>query len=415
MAPPCPAQPSRFQFTLNNPNGFQPDFACDTNVGFAAWQHETAPTTGTPHLQGVVFLRKARRKDTLNHKYFDNRASFHGLDNPDGAIDYCTREFNADGTRKRTPPSAELPDTGPWYYPNADARRFAVKAGSHKRKRDYDLPRNLPALIAAVKDGDIPITEFRANKDFIATCEMQDLVRTWQTKLLILWGKSGTGKSTLAEHLWPKAYYAQKEHGTSRSQGKLWFDGYDKHDVVIIDDYHHTLSLTQFKELTSKNGYLVPWKGSKVPFLAKLIVILSNEGPDDWWPLLRERNDEHYRAAMRRMRPPIAMVKEINNQLVTYYEQDGRHRRRWEQPAIDLVREIKAFIEYDNRTVETDNNDALNQLDTPVPILREPAPPTPPRSSEEEDGPPARRRRLNSGVIRETIGSTVLFDINQSE
>jgi len=385
MAPQCPAQPTRFQFTLNNPRGFQPNFACDTNVGFAAWQYEIGPTCGTPHLQGVVFLRKPRAKDTLNRKYFDNRAHFSGLDNVDGTIDYCTREFNSDGTRKRAPLSDEITDAGPWYYPNADARRFAVKAGSHKRRRDYDIPDDIPALITAVQDGDIHVTEFCANQRYINARDMYGLKRDWQTKCLVLWGKSGTGKSTLAEHLWPKAYYAQKEHGTTRSQGKLWFDGYDKHDVVIIDDYHYTLSLTQFKELVSKNGHHVPCKGSKVPFLAKLVVILSNDSPDDWWP--NQVATEHYRAAQRRMDPPIGMVKEINTQLVTYYEQDGRPRRRWEQAAIDLSFEIKAFIEYDNRNVDTDNNAAMAHLHTPVPLRREPAPssPTPVDSATEDE------------------------------
>ena len=199
---------------------------------------------------------------------------------------------------------------------------------------------------------------------------MHGLTRTWQTKVLILWGPSGTGKSTLAEHLWPKAYYAQKEHGTMRSQGKLWFDGYDRHDVVIIDDYHYTLSLTQFKELVSKSGHHVPCKDSKVPFVAKLLVILSNDSPDVWWP--NQTGTEHYAATRRRMCHPIGKIIHIGMPIVEFYEDSGRGRRthrKWLPSVRHLSLDIKEFVEYDTRDNIDDNNDMVYSVHTPVPVL----------------------------------------------
>jgi len=357
---------NRCCFTLFHPAGFQPDFSQTNDVGYAAWQLELAPSTGTPHLQGVVFFVRQLRVNIVNRTYFDNRASLTRCDKAEAAISYCTREKNGDGTPKRAPLSEEIVDAGPWTYGNRD---FVCEAGSHKRKL-AELPADLPSLIDAVHNGEIPVESFGHHQRFLLARDMYGLQRTWQTKVLILWGPSGTGKSTLAEHLWPKAYYAQKEHGTSRSQGKLWFDGYDRHDVVIIDDYHYTLSLTQFKELVSKNGHHVPCKGSKVPFLAKLLVILSNDGPDVWWP--NQTGTEHYAAAKRRMEHPIGKVIHVTARLVKFYQDsEGRTHRRWEPGTPQLVQQIKDFIEYDTRNNIADNDNELPHLHTPVPVVRE--------------------------------------------
>jgi len=358
---------NRCCFTLFHPNGFQPDFSQANDVGYAIWQLELAPSTGTPHLQGVAFFVRTLTAKSVNRIYLDNRASLTRCDKAEAAISYCSREKNDDGTPKRAPLSEEITNAGPWEYGNRD---FVCEAGSHKRKL-AELPPDIPTLIQAVNNGEIPVDQFGHHQRFLLARDMYGLQRTWQTKVLVLWGPSGTGKSTLAEHLWPKAYYAQKEHGTSRSQGKLWFDGYDRHDVVIIDDYHYTLSLTQFKELVSKNGHHVPCKGSKVPFVAKLLVILSNDGPDVWWP--NQTGTEHYAAAQRRMRPPIGKVIKISAPVVKYYfnDEDGHWHRKWLPGARQLTQQIADFVTYDSRETREDNADELVSIPTPVPVIRE--------------------------------------------
>lgn len=359
-------QGNRCCFTLFHPNGFQPDFSQTNDVGYATWQLEFCPSTGTPHYQGVIFFVRTVRVKYVNETYLDSRASLTRCDRAEAAVSYCTREFNDDGTSKRAPLSDEITDAGPWEYGNRD---FVCEAGSHKRKL-AELPPDIPSLIGAVQNGDIPVDQFGHHQRFILARDMYGLQRTWQTKVLVLWGPSGTGKSTLAEHLWPKAYYAQKEHGTSRSQGKLWFDGYDRHDVVIIDDYHYTLSLTQFKELVSKNGHHVPCKGSKVPFVAKLLVILSNDSPEVWWP--NQIGTEHYAAAQRRMRPPVGKVIHITADLVKYYlHEDGHWHRKWLPGVRQLTQQIADFVTYDNRETVTDNADEPVIIPSPVPVVRE--------------------------------------------
>jgi hypothetical protein len=138
----------------------------------------------------------------------------------------------------------------------------------------------------------------------------------------------------------------------------------------LIDDYHYTLSLTQFKELVSKNGHHVPCKGSKVPFVAKLLVILSNDGPDVWWP--NQTGTEHYAAAQRRMQPPIGKVIKISSSLVKYYlHEDGHWHRKWLPGTRQLTQQIADFVSYDNREAVMDNDDELVGIPTPVPVIRE--------------------------------------------
>jgi hypothetical protein len=111
---------NRCCFTLFHPGGFQPDFSQTNDVGYAVWQLELAPSTGTAHLQGVVFFCRTVRADIVNRTYLDNRASLTRCDKASAAIGYCTREFNEDGTPKRAPLSGDITDAGPWTYGDRD-------------------------------------------------------------------------------------------------------------------------------------------------------------------------------------------------------------------------------------------------------------------------------------------------------
>lgn len=104
--------------------------------------------------------------------------------------------------------------------------------------------------------------------------------RTWQTYTIVLYGPPGTGKSRRALfEAGPEAYYVAPPEG-----GKLWFDGYDGQEHVVIDEFDgHFCKKTWLCRLLDRYPMRVPVKGTTVPFLAKKVWITSNKEPVAWY------------------------------------------------------------------------------------------------------------------------------------
>lgn len=300
-------------FTLFNPNGLdlRSLFASTNIVKAAAWQHEDAPSTGTPHYQGLVAFHKATRANIANASCFDNRASLTRCDHPDKALQYCTREFNEDSTRKRSPLTSELTDAGPWFYPDEQTvRDHFVARGSNQRKK-LEFPTTRQQLFDKIHNGEIEPQHYPAHSRFLWDKLMDSPGRTHQTRVLVLYGGTGLFKTTFVKFFFPGAYPIAREEGSSSGAGKVWFNGYDptnpRHQIVKIDDFHSTLRWELFKELINNSEFFVPTKGGKVPFMARLFIIISNDNPDTWYNNIKNFSDENRKAVERRLSPPICM------------------------------------------------------------------------------------------------------------
>jgi len=99
-------------------------------------------------------------------------------------------------------------------------------------------------------------------------------VRSWKTDLFIICGETGTGKSRICSETYPNAYW--KPRGN-------WWDGYDQHETVIIDDFYGWLPWDLLLRLTDRYPLTVETKGGSVQFVAKAIVITSNKPPNQWY------------------------------------------------------------------------------------------------------------------------------------
>jgi len=102
--------------------------------------------------------------------------------------------------------------------------------------------------------------------------------RNHHTDLIIYWGLPGTGKSTRISELWPDAYWLKR----SRTHDP-WWDGYDGHETVIIDEFYGWITVDLMTRLIDRFPLTVEVKGSAVKFVAKRIVITSNADPWTWW------------------------------------------------------------------------------------------------------------------------------------
>lgn len=96
-------------------------------------------------------------------------------------------------------------------------------------------------------------------------------------KPIVKWyyGQSGSGKTHAAIEELGEHYYE------APSDGK-WWQGYDAHENVLIDDMRETfMDFPRFLRLIDKYKFRVECKGSSRQFLARKIIITSPHPPED--------------------------------------------------------------------------------------------------------------------------------------
>lgn len=113
--------------------------------------------------------------------------------------------------------------------------------------------------------------------------------RNFKPEVFWFYGHSGSGKTRTAYEMMPDCYRKTNSSGQ-------WWDGYDAHPDVLIDDFKDgTLTYSSLLELLDRYECRVQYKGGSRQFLARRIVITSIHPPDYWFVddvELRRRIDE---------------------------------------------------------------------------------------------------------------------------
>lgn len=241
-------------FTWNNPDyeAEQPNVWAD--VKYAVWQHEVGEN-GTPHYQGYVCFTKLMRlaglKEINPTIHWAVRKGTHAQ-----AKAYCTKE--------------ETRTDGPFEFgeePAQGKRNDLLEVAEYAK--DHTM-----ADLAAMYPADV----IRHHRGLLEYKRLITPDRNHLTELIIYWGPPGTGKSTKVKELYPDAFWLKR----SRTHDP-WWDGYDQHETVVMDEFYGWVSVDLMTRLVDRFPLTVEVKGSAVKFNAKRIVITSNAPPESWW------------------------------------------------------------------------------------------------------------------------------------
>lgn len=240
-------------FTLNNYTDLEHTAIVNLNCRYLCIGKETAPSTGTPHLQCYVYYDNLQSLKSLKKVLPDRCANIkkrYEKSTPAAAAAYCKKE--GDFYEK-----GELPAQGK--RSDLDNVRDSVKEGKGMRE-----------IVESA-------TSYQSMKCAQLMLKYKEKKRDWKTEVIWIHGKAGVGKSKWIYDHYPADEVYEKVMGGAESN--KWFEAYDAHPYVLLDEVDSYTSYSFLKQLCDRYPCRVEDKGGSRSFLAKVIVITSLSNP----------------------------------------------------------------------------------------------------------------------------------------
>ena len=254
-----------FTFTLANYDDDQRtilrEFSERNVCRYLVYQREVG-RGGLHHLQGYLELKDAKTLTALKKSIGIHSLHLDQARDPDAARAYCIKE------------DTRLDGTQPIEYGTFKTRRPG-------RRTD------LESVVEDIRDGaslteiaqEHPLSFIRYTSGIQRLIAQISEVRDWKTRVEVYWGETGTGKTRKAATENPDAYWKPQDYGS----GSCWWDTYDKHETVIIDEFYGWIPYSTMLRLLDRNQLLIQVKGAMSQFLARKIIITSNDPPHLWY------------------------------------------------------------------------------------------------------------------------------------
>lgn len=209
---------------------------------YLVYGHEICPKTGTPHLQGFISFNLQKTFSAVQ-KLFPQGIHLGMRKTSDFlASNYCKKD--GDYFEK-----GEFPQQG--------------------KRTDLDQIREVLKTTNSMRKVVEVAQSYQSVKMAEQILKYHEVSRAWKPEVYWFYGATGTGKTKLAYEMLGEDCY------TCLSTGR-WFDGYDAHENVLIDDMRKDfMKFHELLRLIDRYAMRVETKGGTRQFLAKKIIITS--------------------------------------------------------------------------------------------------------------------------------------------
>lgn len=290
-------------FTLNNHDGERDRAFLEGTAGtfctYMAFQCELAPGTGTPHLQGYLYLVSPRTLRGVKQTVFGTeRLQGVHLEIARGSRDECYAYVSKEDSRD---PGAVFPFQEFGRFDDVPERR-----GQGQRS-------DLAAVARAIKDGnslteiamDFPESWIKYHKG------IRDLYGMHHTKprvpdedgdyvapsIIWLFGPTGTGKTrhVFRQHPNPDEIFR-------KTNGDSWFDGYHGQKIALFDDFRAKwFSFSFLLNVTDRYPLTVGVKNSTASWSPESIYFTCPKHPSDLFSGLAVTDEGSLQQLLRRI------------------------------------------------------------------------------------------------------------------
>ncbi len=284
-----PARLRNVCFTLNNPEGLI-EFN-EAKMHYLVYQEEVGES-GTHHFQGYCEFKTQTLLPAVKTMLGGNPHIEARRGTQAQAIAYCKKDDTRvahEVPHEHGTPQVQTPGK------RNDLVAFKEDVMAGKRKRDL-VDDHLTVLAKYPKLYDT-INSKRPERE-----------ETVEVTLLI--GPTGLGKT---RHVYDMYKGSDDLYIQPLSNGTTWWDTYDGHKIVLIDDFAGAAShmtLTNLLRLLDRYPSLVPTKGSHTWFFPEKIYVTTNIFPRDWYKW--EKRTEQYKALARRFSHVIVFQEDAD-------------------------------------------------------------------------------------------------------
>lgn len=266
-------------FTLNN---YTPDEEKEVqalNCTYLVYGREVGEEKKTPHLQGYIRYDSGISFQDLSVAI--PRARLSVTRSVKASIIYCKKD--GDFFEKGVRPGHIKPlDQGDQWadLKNDISEPLSTIANNHFK------------LFARCSTG---ITKLRSMHLYEATRAFRDVTVT------VIWGPPGSGKTRYCWEHYPDLYCLDFD-----MQG-VWWDNYDGHDVLLIDDFNGQIKFTRLLRLLDGYQCRLPVKGGFSYAAWTRVLITTMYEPDTWYAT----KEEYRKSALFRRITQVVHIDEL--------------------------------------------------------------------------------------------------------
>lgn len=248
-------------------------------------QREIAPDSGRQHFQGYCEFRIKKRRNQVQDLIGDPRAHCElRRGTAAQASDYCKKAAS------RVPGGVPI-ELGEISKPATNQFEIVAREILDQGASYASIARSYPTAVLRYDRG------LRA---LISVRDAERKIEYQPVDVKVLCGPTGCGKTRLAYDRAINSYEGKAFTKVFTGGSGDWWDGYQDHALIIIDDFNGGTAIENL--LTLLGGYagnkLWPIKGGFVRLMHKEVIITSNKLPTDWYPFVI---DEHKQALARRI------------------------------------------------------------------------------------------------------------------
>lgn len=238
-------------FTLNNPAPMDllwlASDATRTQAKYLVYEHEAAPTTGTPHIQGYVY--------------------FHNPKTLKGAADWG-------GARAHWEPARGSAEQNRAYCTKdgGDVQEYGEMPRQGTRN-DVDAIKKVVASGGSMKEVCEIATSYQSARMGELLLKYRGPTKRDPPTVLWFWGPTGTGKTRTAIEMAGDDYWIS-------GRDLRWWDGYTSQSTVIIDDFRKdSCRFQELLRMLDRYPYRVETKGGSTWLAARTIIVTAPRPP----------------------------------------------------------------------------------------------------------------------------------------